>query len=122
MVGALCGYLNLLHHPHHKRKMKNNVIKNALINAVLTAIYIALVAWFLFYVPRSLQSPDTFLVPMIMLSLFVFSAAVTSSFIFGRPVLWYLDGRKKEAVLLLVYTLSMLLLIIFAAFLLLLTL
>jgi hypothetical protein len=102
--------------------MKNIIIKNAILNAALTAIYIALVAWFIFYVPRSLQSPDTFLVPMIMLSLFVFSAALTGSLVFGRPVLWYLDGKKKEAVLLLVYTLTMLLIIIFAAFLLLLTL
>ena len=41
-----------------------------------------------------------------MLMLFVFSAAVTGSLIFGQPVLWYLDGKKKDALTLLTYTLA----------------
>jgi hypothetical protein len=43
---------------------------------------------------------------MLMLSLLVFSAALVGSLIFGRPILWYLDNKKKEAVLLLAYTLA----------------
>lgn len=46
-----------------------------------------------------------------ILLLFVFSAALTSMLIFGRPVLWYLDGKKKEAISLLTHTLVIFLII-----------
>jgi len=32
------------------------------------------------------------------LLLFVVSATVMGALVFGRPILWYLDGRKREAV------------------------
>ena len=100
--------------------MKNIVIKNAAVNAILTAIYVAVVASFLFYAPKVFGSsgkPDTVLAPIVMLSLFVFSAALTGTLIFGRPILWYLDGKKKEAISLLAYTLGVFLIItIFALF------
>jgi len=54
--------------------------------------------------------------------LFVFSAALTGLLVFGRPVLWYFDGRKKEALSLLAHTLAIFLVItIIALFLLLLS-
>ena len=62
------------------------------------------IASFLFYVPKQLGRAEPVLVPIVMLMLFVFSAAVTGSLIFGQPVLWYLDGKKKEAGSLLVAT------------------
>ncbi len=55
--------------------MKNNIIKNAILNACLTALYIVLVASFLFYAPK-IFGPDrtnTVFVPIVMLSLLVFS-------------------------------------------------
>lgn len=86
--------------------MKKDVLKYALINSFLTALYIGLVASFLFYGLRSFeQEPDTVFAPLLMLMLFVFSAALTGTLVLGRPVLWYLDGRKKEAINLLFYTL-----------------
>jgi hypothetical protein len=94
--------------------MKNQIIKHALTNAALTALYIAAVASFLFYVPHFLgadQKADTVLIPIAMLLLFVFSAGLTGFLVFGRPVLWYLDGNKKEALSLLGYTLGGLLII-----------
>ena len=48
------------------------------------------------------------LAPAAMLLLFVFSAGVTSSLVFGRPVLWYVEGKKQEALSLLFYTLGFL--------------
>ncbi|MBI5045747.1 MAG: hypothetical protein HZC14_01935 [Candidatus Niyogibacteria bacterium] len=41
-----------------------------------------------------------------MLSLLVFSAALVGILIFGRPLLWYLDGKKQDAVYLLACTLA----------------
>ena len=96
-------------------KLKNEIIKNAAINAFLTALYIIIIASFLFYVPKFSgldKADDTVLAPIIMLSLLVFSAALVGSLIFGRPVLWYLEDKKNEAVSLLIYTLGILLIII----------
>jgi hypothetical protein len=88
---------------------KNIVLRTAATNAVLTTLYIALISSFLFYGTQFLGQtgkPDTILAPIVMLSLFVFSAAITSFLVFGRPILWYLDGMKKEALQLLAYTLA----------------
>lgn len=43
--------------------------------------------------------------PIIMLMLFVFSAGMTATLVLGRPVIWYLDGKKKESIQLLLSTL-----------------
>ncbi len=98
--------------------MKKEILKYACFNSLLTAFYITLVASFLFYVPHSfLEEAHTVLVPVMMLMLFVFSAAITGMLVLGRPVLWYLEGKKKEAVSLLIYTLSFFLIIMIIAFL-----
>ena len=91
--------------------MKKDIIKNALINAFVVATYVTAIASFLFYVPKSFGPVDSVLVPIVMLLLFVFSAALMGVLIFGRPILWYLDGKKEEAFSLLVYTLGIFLLI-----------
>lgn len=93
--------------------MEKDIIKSAFLNALATTAYIALVAFFMFYVPKSFGSGEdsTVLIPIVMLSLFVFSAALTGVLVFGRPIIWYLDGKKKEAIRLLAYTLVIFLII-----------
>ncbi len=95
-----------------------NIIKNAFLNALATALYVTAIASFLFYASKFFgpAKADTVFIPIIMLSLFVFSAALTGILVFGRPVIWYLDGRKKDAVLLLTYTLGFFLIIIISLF------
>jgi hypothetical protein len=51
-----------------------------------------------------------------MLMLLVFSAALVGVLIFGRPLLWYLEGRKQDSLLLLAGTLAILFVITAAAF------
>ena len=98
--------------------MKNTIIKHAALNALGTALYIALVASLLFYAPHIFgkNTKDTVLIPISMLLLFVLSASVTSSLVLGRPILWYLDGKKKDAVSLLVATVGCLFLLTLFAF------
>jgi cytochrome c oxidase assembly factor CtaG len=86
----------------------NIIIKTAGVNAGLTALYVFAISSFLFYIPKIFDTtkPDTVFAPIIMLSLLVFSASLVGALIFGRPILWYLDGKKKEAVSLLFYTLG----------------
>jgi len=91
----------------------NIIIKTATINAALMALYVSAISSFLFYIPKIFDNtkPDTVLAPIMMLSLLVFSAALVGALIFGKPILWYLDGKKKEAVSLLFYTLGVFLII-----------
>ncbi len=51
------------------------------------------------------------IIPISMLLLFVCSAAITGGLVFGKPVMLYIDGKKKEAVSLLLHTIAMLFLI-----------
>lgn len=99
--------------------MKNKILKTAITNAVLTAGHVFLIASFFFHVEQIFGSdkPDTVLAPMMMLLLFVSSAGLTGWLVFGRPVMWYLDGHKSEAVRLLGQTLGWLFTITFLVFL-----
>ncbi|MEK7574741.1 MAG: hypothetical protein AAB511_00730 [Patescibacteria group bacterium] len=90
----------------------NTILKTAFLHAFATALYVATLVSSIFYMPKSFDQTPNVLMPIIMLLLFVFSAAVTSSLVFGRPILWYMDGRKKEALVLLAYTLLVLFVII----------
>ena len=99
--------------------MKNIIFKNALINSLLTAAYITAISTFLFYTPQIFaNSPQkTPLIPIMMLLLLVFSAGLCGMLVFGRPVMWFLEGKKKEAVRLVFSTLGLLFAIaIIAAF------
>lgn len=104
--------------------MKKDILKHAFVNAILTSFYIGLVASFLFYAPRLfdfVDKPDTVFAPIMMLMLFVFSAAITGTLVFGRPVLWYMEGAKKDAVNLFLYTLADFFVIMLLAFVILVT-
>ena len=94
-----------------------NTVKYALINSLGTAAYVVLIVSFMYFLGNQFPSDDkTIFAPIALLMLFVFSAAFTGALVFGRPVIWYLDGKKKEAVSLLFYTLSIFLMITLAVF------
>ena len=80
-------------------------------NALATAAYVVLIASFLFYVPKLVKPKDILLAPIVMLMLLIFSAALTGLLVFGKPVLWYVNGKKREAFVLLGYTLGIFLMI-----------
>jgi len=75
-------------------------------NAILASGYIVLVASLMFFGSRFAGGPDTVLVPIAMLSLFVLSAAVMGYLFLLQPALMYLDGEKKEAIHLFAKTLA----------------
>lgn len=90
--------------------MKKSIATFAGLNALGTTLYIVLVAAFLSHASQVFGSKaeGTVFIPVAMLLLFVLSASVTGSLILGRPILWYLDGKKKEAVSLLMATIGFL--------------
>jgi len=98
--------------------MKGKIIKQAIINAVATMAYILVVSSLLFYGPKFFDAgkPDTILVPIFMLSLLVFSVAIVGLLIFGRPILWYWDRQKREAITLIIYTLGTFFIIVLIVF------
>lgn len=84
-----------------------NIRKIALINSLATAGYVVLVGCFMYFGSQvRLGKENTFLAPIALLMLFVFSAALTGYLIFGKPAQFYVDGKKKEALALLFHTLG----------------
>jgi hypothetical protein len=82
-----------------------NILRSAITNSVATALYIVFVVSVMNYTGhQNFEGPEV-LIGVGMLMLFVFSAALTASLVFGKPVLLYLEGKKKEAVSLVAYTL-----------------
>ena len=68
-------------------KIMNKIIKNALIDSFGTAAYIVLVVSFIFSLRILAPKEDTIIIPIAMLLLFVFSAALTGTLVFGKPIL-----------------------------------
>lgn len=99
------------------------ILKYSLINGFGTSLYVILIASFIYLMGNWLSgNNDTIFIPIAMLMLFVFSAAFTGLLILGRPVMWYLEGKKREALHLLFYTLVIFFMITIIAFILLITL
>jgi hypothetical protein len=89
-----------------------SIAKWAVINSLSTFLYIVLLVSAVFFLGRvNPQIEETVFLPIGMLTLFVFSAALTSALVFGRPIMWYLGGKKKEAFQLLASTLVIILLL-----------
>ena len=97
--------------------MNKNILKSAGVNALATGLYIVVIALFLSSTARIFGPSNTMLIPIAMLLLFVFSATFTGVLVLGKPILWYLDGKKKEAVSLFMATLGFLFVLTVGAFL-----
>ena len=95
----------------------SKLIKSSLLMALGTVVYVAGVAWFMTNAEKGFFGNEkTIWVPIAMLLLFVVSAGVTGSLVVGRPVMLYLDGKKREAVQQLGLTLLWLLVILVLVF------
>jgi len=86
--------------------------KNPFINALSASAYIILVVSVMTFVTAPLKNkPDTFFAPITVLFVFTLSAAVMAILFFYQPLQLFIEGKKKEAINLLVHTVG-----IFAAF------
>ena len=88
------------------KHMNNNyLVKLGIGNALGTVLYIFLISQIVIHGEQLFgKVENNFLSPMLFLLLFVFSALVTGSLVLGKPIMMYIDGQKKEAVRLLIYT------------------
>jgi hypothetical protein len=80
------------------------IFRKAAANAVLALAYVTTVGLFITYASRLFGQKDTALTPVAVLMLLVFSAALMAILVFGQPLMWYIDGKKKQALALLAYT------------------
>lgn len=92
-------------------------ILTGLLHASGVAVYVTLIALLMRSVERWFGSkPDGIFSPIAFLLLFVISAAITSTLVLGRPILTYLDGRKRDAIALFLATIGWLIVVLVAAF------
>jgi hypothetical protein len=88
------------------------VVRSALA-ALGTGAYIALVAFLMTHAEGLIGPDKNILNPIVLLLLFVVSAAITGSLVVGKPILLYLDGAKREAVRLFGFTICWLVILFF---------
>ena len=75
------------------------------LQAVGLVVYCLLIAVFFQYAEKFIPRPTGFFVTAFMLFLFVFSAAVTGSLVFGYPAYLALNQHMKEALTVFGFTL-----------------
>jgi len=68
-------------------------------------LYVLLIAYVMTNLEKSFGPRPGLLGPFLFLLMFVLSAAIVGSLIFGKPTLMYLGGKKKEAIITFIYTL-----------------
>ncbi len=77
--------------------MRNKNILYSFLSSLGVLIYVSGVAWFLSNGEKIFGKNQSMGIPVAFLLVFVLSAAITGSLVFGYPVWQYLDGKKKEA-------------------------
>lgn len=83
----------------------NETVQKGIVSAVATAAYVAAVAALMMNGDRLFGTRvNGLLAPVAFLLLFVVSAAVTGMLVLGRPAMMYVDGKKREAISLLGWT------------------
>jgi hypothetical protein len=89
--------------------MKISTIQRACINALAQVTYITCIALLMRNAQRFFgKAEDTMMAPIIFLLLFVISALISGLLILGKPIMLFMDGSKKDALHMLLYTLGFL--------------
>src|SRR3989344_256454 len=88
---------------------RNQIIMRGFVDALGVLAYVVLFAWSVNNLEAWLgDMPETWLTPVFMLLVFIVSACVTGSLVLLQPILLYVEGQRKEAVHLFVYTIGFL--------------
>jgi hypothetical protein len=95
---------------------RQKIIGQALLHALATAVYVYLIVNLMDFMGHSNVENVPIFVPIGFLLLFVVSAAITASLVFGRPVMLYLDGKKKDALAFAMYTIAWLIVVAILVF------
>lgn len=93
-----------------------DIVLWSFIDAVAVTGYVAAISSIIRNGERIFGKMDNFLGPVAFLLLFVSSAAITGALVLGRPVMLFLDGQKKEAIKLFLFSVGWLLAITIVIF------
>jgi len=74
------------------------ICKEGFLYSLGTAAYIVLVALFMNNAEKFLGKEDTIFSGIAFLLLFTLSAIVVGGLMIGKPIMLYIDGKKKDAV------------------------
>ena len=96
--------------------VKSKIVLHSLGHALLVLGYISLVAFFINSLQGRFPAQDQLWMPISILLLIVFSVAVMAVLVFGRPVLLFLNGDKREAIHFFAYTLGWIFLLLIIVF------
>lgn len=66
--------------------------------ALAVVAYVAAVTILMNNAEAIFGTMQTYYGPIAFLLLFVLSAAIVGGLVLGQPILWYLEGKKKEAI------------------------
>ncbi len=87
-----------------------NLTKNPIVHSfghsLVVLVYVFMVATIMNHGSQWFGVEDQALTPVLVLMLFVLSAAITGTLVIGRPILMYMDGQKKEALQFFGYTIG----------------
>lgn len=72
--------------------------RNPLLNALAALLYIILITVLINFTSQMARHPNSYLGPMVGLSLFTLSAAVMGYLFCYQPIQLFLDGKRKEGV------------------------
>ncbi|MFH1749521.1 MAG: hypothetical protein ABH837_01320 [bacterium] len=84
--------------------MNKKLLKYSIVHSFGVLIYIFLVALLMNYGEQIFGKMNNVWGPIAFLLLFVLSALIVGILVLGKPIILYLDEKKKEAVQLLLYT------------------
>lgn len=76
---------------------KSKIIKYSLVHSLAVVAYVFLAATLMFNAEKWFGKMNGVAGVSGFLLLFVLSAAVVGALVVGKPLAWYLDGQKKEA-------------------------
>ena len=87
------------------QKANSELIQRGLLQAIGVAVYCAAVAFFMFNVEHLFGGEDTsFFAPAAFLLLFIVSGLTCASIVFYKPYRLFIEGKRNDAVELVVYT------------------
>lgn len=87
-----------------------NIKVMALFHALGVGIYVTGIVYLVDHVEKIFD--NGLLTPIFMLLLFVLSATITGSLVIGKPILLYIEKKKREAVEMFFYTVGWLVIIL----------
>ncbi len=93
--------------------MKLNTFWHSLGHAVLVVLYVWGVAFFMSHGQQIFGDDKSVWIPVTILLVFVISASITGTLVLGRPILLYMEGKKKEGLKFFGSTLAWLAVIVF---------